>query len=145
MDADFSHDPARLPALLAAAEHADLVLGSRYVEGGGTVNWGRMRRLLSLGGSTYARLLLGLSQRDLTGGFKVFHRKTLLAIDLGQVKSEGYAFQIELTLRVVRAGMKVVEVPIVFRDRRVGQSKMSRGIVTEALWVVWKLRRLRLR
>ena len=140
MDADFSHDPRRLPALLAASESADVVLGSRYVEGGGTVNWGLGRRLLSQGGSLYARTILGLPVRDLTGGFKCFHRRVLEALDLGTVSSTGYAFQIELTYRAVRRGFKVVEVPITFVDRRVGKSKMSRRIVLEALWRVWGIR-----
>jgi len=138
MDADFSHDPARLPVLLGT--DADLVLGSRYVPGGGTVNWGVGRRMLSRGGSLYARAILGVPVRDLTGGFKCFRRRTLQALDLGSVRSNGYAFQIELTYRAIRRGFKVVEVPIVFVDRRVGKSKMSRGIVAEALWMVWKIR-----
>jgi dolichol-phosphate mannosyltransferase len=138
MDADFSHDPARLPVLLAT--DADLVLGSRYVRGGSTVNWGTGRRLLSRGGSFYARTILGLPIRDLTGGFKCFRRKVLEALDLGSVRSSGYAFQIELTYRTIRRGFKVVEVPITFTDRRVGKSKMNRRIVAEALWMVWKIR-----
>jgi len=138
MDADFSHDPARLPVLLGT--DADLVLGSRYVPGGSTVNWGAGRRLLSRGGSFYARTILGLPIRDLTGGFKCFRRKVLEALDLGSVRSSGYAFQIELTYRTIRRGFKVVEVPITFVDRRVGKSKMSRSIVAEALWMVWKIR-----
>jgi dolichol-phosphate mannosyltransferase len=140
MDADFSHDPQRLPAMLAAAEGADLVLGSRYVAGGGTVNWGLGRRLLSRGGSFYARTILGLRVRDLTGGFKCFRREVLEAIDLPSVSCTGYAFQIELTYRTVRRGFRVAEVPIVFADRRVGQSKMSRRIVLEALAKVWAIR-----
>ena len=145
MDADFSHDPARLPALLAASREADLVLGSRYVPGGGTVNWGIGRRALSRGGSFYARTILGLGVRDLTGGFKCFRREVLERIDLSTVSSAGYAFQIELTWRALRAGFQVVEVPIVFADRRVGQSKMSRAIVLEALWKVWLIRAARWR
>jgi len=140
MDADFSHDPSRLPALLAASRDADLVLGSRYVPGGGTRNWGLGRRLLSRGGSLYARLILGVRVRDLTGGFKCFRREVLERIDLRSVTSAGYAFQIELTYRALRAGFRVVEVPIVFADRRVGQSKMSRAIVLEALGKVWLMR-----
>ena len=141
MDADWSHPPRYLPALLDRAEAGtDLVLGSRYVAGGGTVNWGLMRRLVSQGGSLYARTLLGLAVRDLTGGFKCFRRQVLEAIDLGAVHSTGYAFQIELTYRAVRKGFRVEEIPIVFEDRRVGQSKMSRRIVLEALTMVWKLR-----
>jgi dolichol-phosphate mannosyltransferase len=138
MDADFSHDPARLPALLET--DADLVLGSRYVAGGGTVNWGLGRRILSRGGSLYARAVLGIPVRDLTGGFKCFRRNVLENLDLASVRSTGYAFQIELTYRAIRRGYKVVEVPITFVDRRVGESKMSRGIVAEALWMVWKIR-----
>jgi len=138
MDADFSHDPAALPLLLGT--DADLVLGSRYVRGGSTVNWGFGRRALSRGGSLYARTILGVPVRDLTGGFKCFRRKVLESLDLGSVRSTGYAFQIELTYRALRRGFRVVEVPITFADRRVGQSKMSRSIVLEALWKVWKIR-----
>jgi dolichol-phosphate mannosyltransferase len=138
MDADFSHDPGRLPVLLGT--EADLVLGSRYVPGGGTVNWGLARRLLSRGGSLYARAILGVPVRDLTGGFKCFRRRVLEDLDLGSVRSNGYAFQIELTYRAIRRGFKVVEVPITFVDRRVGKSKMSRAIVAEALWMVWRIR-----
>jgi dolichol-phosphate mannosyltransferase len=140
MDADFSHDPRYLPALLAKAGEADLVLGSRYVAGGGTVNWGLGRRLLSRGGSLYARTILGVSVRDLTGGFKCFRREVLEAIDLPTVECSGYAFQIELTYRTLRRGFRVAEVPIVFTDRRVGQSKMSRRIVLEAIRKVWTIR-----
>ena len=140
MDADFSHDPRHLPALLSAAREADLVLGSRYVPGGGTVNWGFGRRLLSRGGSLYARTILGVKVRDLTGGFKCFRREVLEAIDLPSVSCTGYAFQIELTYRAVRRGFRVAEVPIVFADRRVGQSKMSKRIVLEALRKVWAIR-----
>jgi len=132
MDADFSHDPADLPRLLDAARDADVVLGSRYVEGGGVSDWGPLRRLISHGGSTYARLLLGIGIRDLTGGFKVFRRQVLETIDLETIPSLGYAFQVETTYRAIRAGFRVVEVPIVFRDRRVGDSKMSGQIVAEA-------------
>ncbi len=140
MDADFSHDPKYLPALLAKAGEADLVLGSRYVPGGGTVNWGLGRRLLSKGGSLYARTILGVSIRDLTGGFKCFRREVLESIDLPTVECSGYAFQIELTYRTLRRGFRVAEVPIVFADRRVGQSKMSRRIVLEAIRKVWSIR-----
>jgi dolichol-phosphate mannosyltransferase len=141
MDADFSHDPKYLPQLLDAAEQGtDLVLGSRYVPGGGTLNWGPVRKLISRGGSLYARLALGISIRDLTGGFKCFRRSVLESIDLGAVRSSGYAFQIELTYRALKKGFRVKEVPIVFEDRRVGQSKMSRTIFLEALSMVWKLR-----
>jgi len=140
MDCDFSHDPRYLPSLLAAAERADLALGSRYVPGGGTVNWGLARKLISRGGSLYARLILGLAVRDLTGGFKCFRREVLEAIDLPTVECTGYAFQIELTFRAARAGFRVEEVPIVFVDRRVGHSKMSRRIVLEAVRKVWSIR-----
>jgi dolichol-phosphate mannosyltransferase len=141
MDADWSHHPRYLPLLLdRAASDADLVLGSRWVAGGGTLNWGLGRRLISRGGSLYARWILGLGIRDLTGGFKCFRAEVLRAIDLDTVNSTGYAFQIELTYRALRRGFRVVEVPIVFEDRRVGQSKMSRAIVLEALAMVWKIK-----
>jgi dolichol-phosphate mannosyltransferase len=141
MDSDFSHDPADLARLLAAARAgADLALGSRYVPGGGVSDWGLLRRLISEGGSTYARWVLGLPVRDLTGGFKCFRREVLEAIHFEGVRSRGYAFQVELTYRAVRAGFKVVEVPIIFRDRRVGQSKMSWRIVAEAMVLVPRLR-----
>jgi dolichol-phosphate mannosyltransferase len=140
MDADFSHDPRYLPALLGAARDADLVLGSRYVAGGGTRNWGLGRKLVSRGGSLYARTILGVAVRDLTGGFKCFRREVLEAVDLATVQCSGYAFQIELTFRALRKGFRVTEVPIVFADRRVGQSKMSRGIVLEAMRKVWTMR-----
>lgn len=140
MDADFSHDPAYLPALFAASREADLVLGSRYVPGGGTRDWGLARKLVSRGGSLYARTILGVGIRDLTGGFKCFRREVLEAIDLPSVECSGYAFQIELTYRALKRGFRVVEVPIVFTDRRVGQSKMSRRIVLEAVRKVWSMR-----
>jgi len=140
MDADFSHHPRYLPALLGASAEADLVLGSRNVAGGGTLNWGLGRRLLSKGGSLYARTILGLPVRDLTGGFKVFRRETLEALELETVSSEGYVFQIELTWRALRRGLRVREVPIVFEDRRVGASKMSRAVFLEAVLHVWRLR-----
>ncbi len=140
MDADFSHDPRHLPALLAAARDADVVLGSRYVRGGGTVDWGLGRKLVSRGGSIYARTILGLRIRDLTGGFKCFRREVLEAVDLASVASTGYAFQIERTFRAIRRGFRVTEVPIVFTDRQVGRSKMSRRIVTEAMRNVWAMR-----
>jgi dolichol-phosphate mannosyltransferase len=140
MDCDFSHDPKYLPGMLAAAERADLVLGSRYVDGGGTVNWGLGRKVMSRGGSLYARTILGLRVRDLTGGFKCFRREVLEAIDLPSVECSGYAFQIELTYRAVRKGFQVKELPIVFEDRRVGQSKMSRRILLEAVRKVWSIR-----
>jgi dolichol-phosphate mannosyltransferase len=140
MDCDFSHDPRYLPDMLAATGEADLVLGSRYVAGGGTVNWGLGRKLISRGGSLYARTILGLPVRDLTGGFKCFRREVLEAIDLATVECTGYAFQIELTYRAARKGFRVKEIPIVFADRRVGQSKMSRRIVLEAIRKVWSIR-----
>lgn len=140
MDSDFSHDPADLPRLIAAAAEADLVIGSRYVDGGGVAEWGLLRRLISRGGSTYARLILGLHLRDLTGGFKCWRREALEAVELDTVPAHGYAFQIETTYRVVEAGMTVKEVPILFRDRRAGTSKMSRRIVFEAIWQVPTLR-----
>ncbi len=141
MDSDFSHDPADLVRLLQAiADGADLALGSRYVPGGGVEDWGLLRRFISEGGSTYARLVLSLRVRDLTGGFKCFRREVLEAIDFDSVRSHGYAFQVELTYRAVRAGFDVVEVPIVFRDRQQGQSKMSWRIAAEAMWLVPQLR-----
>jgi dolichol-phosphate mannosyltransferase len=141
MDCDFSHDPNEVPRLLAAVESgADLALGSRYVPGGGVRNWGLLRRIISAGGSFYARVLLGVKVRDLTGGFKCYRRGVLEAIDLDAVDSKGYAFQIETTYRVLRAGFKVVEVPITFADREVGGSKMSKAIVAEAIWKVPGLR-----
>ncbi|HEX5146288.1 MAG TPA: polyprenol monophosphomannose synthase [Conexibacter sp.] len=141
MDADLSHDPLHLPALLAAAERADVVLGSRYVPGGGVTDWGLARRLLSRGGCAYARLLLGLPQRDLTGGYKVLRREVLEAIELDSVRSQGYVFQIEVTYRAVLAGFRVTEVPIVFHERDAGTSKMSARIALEAMWRVPGLRR----
>jgi dolichol-phosphate mannosyltransferase len=140
MDSDFSHEPAYLPRLLEAAEGADLAIGSRYVDGGGVGDWGAMRRAISRGGSAYARLVLGVPVADLTGGFKCFRREVLEAIDLDAIRSKGYAFQVELTYLAVQRGFRVVEVPIVFRDRRVGSSKMSRAIVAEAIWRVPLLR-----
>ena len=140
MDSDFSHDPADLPRLIAAADAADLVLGSRYVPGGGVTEWGSVRRLLSRGGSAYARILLGVPVRDLTGGFKCFHRRVLETIDLEDVHADGYGFQIELTYKAVRAGFSVTEVPILFRERRVGSSKMTMRIALEAVWKVPALR-----
>jgi dolichol-phosphate mannosyltransferase len=141
MDSDFSHDPADLARLLAAVrEGADLALGSRYVPGGGVSDWGLLRRFISEGGSTYARWVLGLRVRDLTGGFKCFRREVLEAIHFDGVRSRGYAFQVELTYRAVRAGFRVVEVPITFRDRQQGTSKMSWRIAAEAMWLVPLLR-----
>jgi dolichol-phosphate mannosyltransferase len=141
MDCDFSHDPADVPRLIAAAEAgADLVLGSRYVEGGSIPDWGLVRRLVSAGGNVYARLLLGSRLHDLTGGFKCFRRRVLETIDLDAIHSKGYAFQIETSYRAVRSGFRIVEIPIVFVDRRHGGSKMSRAIVLEAVWQVPLLR-----
>jgi dolichol-phosphate mannosyltransferase len=141
MDCDFSHDPKYLPDLLAAARGgADLVLGSRWVDGGGTENWGIGRKILSRGGSFYARTILGIDIRDVTGGFKCFRRRVLETLPLDNVQVQGYGFQIELTYRAIKAGFRVVEVPIVFVDRRVGQSKMSKAIFLEAMGMVWKLR-----
>ncbi len=140
IDCDFSHDPMDVPRLIAAAEDADLVLGSRYVDGGGTEGWGLGRRFVSRGGSLYARLILGVGVRDLTGGFKCFRRAALQAIDLDALAARGYAFQIETTYRVLRAGLRVKEIPIRFVDRRVGESKMTRSIVGEAIWKVPALR-----
>ncbi len=141
MDSDFSHDPADLARLLQAVyDGADLALGSRYVPGGGVTEWGLLRRFISEGGSTYARVVLGLRVRDLTGGFKCFRREVLEAIHFDGVRSQGYAFQVELTYRAVQAGFRVVEVPIVFRDRQQGTSKMSWRIAAEAMWLVPLLR-----
>jgi dolichol-phosphate mannosyltransferase len=141
MDSDFSHDPADLARLLEAVRGgADLALGSRYVAGGGVSDWGLLRRFVSEGGSTYARIVLGLHVKDLTGGFKCFRREVLEAIHFDSVRSQGYAFQVELTYRAVQAGFRVVEVPIVFRDRQRGQSKMSWRIAAEAMWLVPRLR-----
>jgi dolichol-phosphate mannosyltransferase len=140
MDSDFSHEPAYLPRLLEAAERADLVLGSRYVPGGGVTEWGALRRAISRGGSAYARAVLGVGVHDLTGGFKCFRREVLEAIGLDSIRSRGYAFQVEMTYRALERGFRVVEVPIVFHDRQAGSSKMSRSIVLEAIWRVPLLR-----
>ena len=140
MDCDFSHDPADVPRLLAAAQEADLVLASRYVEGGGTRNWGFLRRFISRGGSLYAQVILGLHVRDLTGGFKCYRRSVLEALPLDEIHSKGYAFQIETTYRALRKGFRVREIPITFVDRVEGGSKMSRAIVVEAVWKVPALR-----
>jgi dolichol-phosphate mannosyltransferase len=141
MDSDFSHDPADLLRLLAAIDAgADLALGSRYVEGGGVTDWGLVRRVVSRGGCAYARAVLGVRVRDLTGGFKCFRREVLEAVELGTVRSHGYAFQVELTYRALQCGFCVEEVPIVFRDRRAGRSKMSARIAAEAFWVLPQLR-----
>jgi dolichol-phosphate mannosyltransferase len=140
IDCDFSHDPRDVPRLLKAAESADLVLGSRYVDGGRVENWGPLRRFVSSGGSLYARTLLGIGIRDLTGGFKCYRRAVLETIDLDAISSTGYAFQIETTYRALRAGFRVVEIPITFADREVGTSKMSKSIFFEAMWKVPLLR-----
>src|SRR5262245_1255909 len=140
MDCDFSHDPADVPRLIEAAADADLVLGSRYAPGGGTANWGLLRRVVSRGGCLYAQVILGLRVRDLTGGFKCFRRSALEAVDLGALSAHGYAFQIETTYRIVRAGLRVQEVPITFVERRAGASKMTGSIVTEAMVTVPLLR-----
>ena len=145
MDCDFSHDPKAVPQLIAAAANADLVLGSRYVPGGGTRNWGPIRRMISRGGSLYAQILLGTHVRDLTGGFKCYRRGVLERIDLDAIGSRGYAFQIETTYRALRAGFRVVEIPITFVDREAGGSKMSRAIVLEGIWKVPALRLAALR
>ena len=140
MDADFSHDPRALPALRAALEDADVVLGSRYVRGGDTKNWPIARRLLSQGGSLYAALILGLPFHDLTGGFKGFSARVLQSLDLDAIRSNGYAFQIEVTYRAHQGGFRIVERPITFVDRRLGHSKMRPAIVAEAIRIVWSLR-----
>ena len=141
MDADFSHDPKYLPGMLELAERgADVVVGSRYVAGGGTENWGLGRKIISRGGSLYARTILGVKVRDLTAGFICWRRRALEAIDLEAVRSNGYSFQIEMKYRALKAGLRIVETPIVFADRRIGQSKMSRAIFVEALLMVWRLR-----
>ncbi len=141
MDCDFSHDPNDVPRLIAAvADGADVALGSRYVPGGGVRNWGLLRRVISAGGSLYARVVLGVQVRDLTGGFKCYRRSVLQTIELDSIHSKGYAFQIETTYRALRAGFEVVEVPITFADREVGGSKMSKRIVVEAIWKVPRLR-----
>jgi len=144
MDCDFSHDPADVPRLIAAAEDADLVLGSRYVEGGSIRNWGLLRRLVSAGGSLYARAVLGVDVRDLTGGFKCYRRQVLETIDLDAISSRGYAFQIETTYRAIRTGFRVIEIPITFADRDRGASKMSKTIFLEGIWKVPALRLRRL-
>jgi dolichol-phosphate mannosyltransferase len=140
MDADFSHDPSYLPQLIEATERADLAIGSRYVPGGGITDWGPMRRFISRGGSAYARVALGLPIKDLTGGFKCFRRIVLETIDLDTIEARGYAFQVETTYRAIKAGFRVAEVPIVFKDRADGTSKMSKAIVAEAMWRVPAMR-----
>jgi len=144
LDCDFSHDPRDVPRLIEAADSADLVLGSRYVAGGGVRDWGLVRRLISRGASLYTRLLL-MPVKDATGGFKCFRREVLERLDLDAITSRGYMFQIETTFRVRRAGFRVVEIPIVFSDREVGGSKMTQGIVAEAIWKVPALRLASLR
>ena len=140
MDSDFSHDPADIARLIEAAEHADLVLGSRYVDGGGIADWGLTRRVLSRGGSWYAQHVLGVGVKDLTGGFKCFRREVLETVDLPSVRAAGYAFQVELTYRALRRGFRVVEIPITFTERTRGESKMSASIALEAVWRVPELR-----
>ena len=140
MDCDFSHDPADVPRLVAATESADLAIGSRYVEGGQVRNWGRIRRAISRGGCSYAQAILGFGVRDSTAGFRCFRREVLETIALDRIRSKGYAFQIETTYRAVRAGFGVTEIPITFVERTEGRSKMSRGIVLEAVWKVPSLR-----
>ena len=145
MDCDFSHDPKDVPRLIAATDDADLALGSRYVEGGQVADWGPTRRAISAAGSLYARVLLSVQIRDLTGGFKCYRTDVLRTIDLDAIQSKGYAFQIETTYRALRSGFRVVEVPIRFVDREAGGSKMSRSIVLEAVWKVPALRLAALR
>lgn len=140
MDADFSHDPAYLPRLIAASAIADLVIGSRYVPGGGITEWGAARRMISRGGSLYSRVVLGAPVRDLTGGFKCFHREVLETVDLDSINASGYSFQVEMTYRVLKAGFEVLEVPITFRERQAGSSKMSTSIMFEAAWRVPAIR-----
>lgn len=140
MDADFSHDPKFLPLFIEASQQADLVIGSRYKQGVNVINWPISRLLLSLGANQYARMITGLPISDSTGGFKCFRRDVLAAIDFSRVRSNGYAFQIEMSYRAWRKGFRIVEIPIVFTDRVEGQSKMSKRIVREAVWMVWSLR-----
>jgi dolichol-phosphate mannosyltransferase len=139
MDADFSHDPGAIPSFLEAIREADVVLGSRYLHGVTVINWPLRRLVLSYGANAYSRLLTGIPVQDLTGGFKAFRREALEGIDLGKVKSDGYSFQIEVTFHCWRQGFRVKEIPIIFADRRVGISKMSRRIIVEATWMVWRL------
>jgi dolichol-phosphate mannosyltransferase len=140
MDADFSHDPADIPRLMAALERADVVIGSRYSHGISVVNWPLRRLLISMAGNVYARLITGLPYKDVTGGFKVWQASVLAAIDLPSVDANGYSFQIITTHRAWRKGYRITEIPITFTERREGQSKMSNAIITEAMWVVWRLR-----
>ncbi|MGH2836272.1 MAG: glycosyltransferase, partial [Solirubrobacteraceae bacterium] len=145
MDADFSHDPKHLSALISAADDADLVLGSRYVPGGAVQNWGVLRKLISRGGSTYARMVLGIKVQDLTGGFKCIRRHVLESIDLNSLRADGYVFQIEVTYRAILSGFRVREIPILFVDRTAGASKMSGMIALEAVLLVPRLRHQRAR
>ncbi len=141
MDCDFSHDPADLPRLLERSRRgADLVIGSRYVSGGGTEDWSLLRRFISKGGGFYSRLVLGVGVRDLTAGFKCFRRQGLETMALDSIRSEGFSFQIEVNYLASKTGLRIVEVPVIFRDRQEGTSKMSGGIFAEALWVVWRIR-----
>ncbi|MBM3823042.1 MAG: polyprenol monophosphomannose synthase [Verrucomicrobia bacterium] len=139
MDGDFSHDPAEIPNFVRAAEHADLVLGSRYTNGIRVINWPLQRLMLSMGAALYVKLVTGMPVNDPTGGFKCFRRRALQSIDLNAVRSNGYSFQIEMTHKIWRQGMRIGEVPIVFTDRFQGSSKMSRKIVYEAIWITWSL------
>jgi len=143
MDADFSHDPEMLPVLLKTAEHNDLVIGSRYVKGINVVNWPLSRLLLSWGASMYVRIITGMPVKDPTGGFKCFHRRVLESINFDEILSDGYSFQVEMNYRTWCKKYRIEEVPIVFTDRRVGQSKMSKKIIREAIFMVWKLRIMR--
>lgn len=140
MDADFSHNPRYIPKLLDEIEDNDLVIGSRYINGGGVVNWGVFRKIISRGGSIYSRTILGLPQHDLTGGFKCWRRKVLETIGIDELKSAGYAFQVETTYRAFLKKFRIKEVPIIFEDRVVGQSKMSGNIFLEASLMIWKLK-----
>jgi dolichol-phosphate mannosyltransferase len=140
MDADFSHDPKYIPNFLKAIKDADLILGSRYISGVNVINWPMSRLLLSYFANVYSRLITGLPVRDATGGFKCYRRKVLETISLDKVKSNGYSFQIEMSFRAWKKGFKIKEIPIVFEDRRAGHSKMSKKIVREAIWLVWRLR-----
>lgn len=144
MDADFSHDPAAIPEFLEAAEDADLVLGSRYLKGVTVVHWPLRRLILSYSANVYTRVITGLPIRDATGGFKCFRRKALMAVDLDQIRSDGYAFQIEMSFKIWRFGFRLKEIPITFVDRQAGVSKMNRKIVWEAVWLVWRLRLMRI-
>jgi len=142
MDADFSHNPESLPVFLREIENADLVLGSRYLYGVTVVNWPLKRLILSYSANVYSRVITGMRVKDLTGGFKCFRRRVLESIDWSRVRSDGYAFQIEITFKAWRKGFRIREIPILFVDRKAGESKMSRRIVYEAAWMVWRLRLL---